>query len=310
MSYVSTKLKKEIIIDEIVTIHYFEYMKNFIFPGESHAFWEFLYVDKGCVVVQSDNQYYNLDAGDIIFHKPNEFHAFSSKGEKAPNLVAISFLTNSPMIDFFTNRHLTLTPEERKIISQIIAEAKTAFSTPLHVPTIEQVILAEHMPFGAQQMISLYLELFFITVKRNHSDKNSSANKVLVSPDLEFCFTSESLKQIIQFMELHICEPLSVQQICEEFSLSRSTLQSLFHKEKKCGMMDYFRYLKIEQAKEIFRSGKMNLTETAHYLSFSSLQHFSKQFKKATGMSPQEYVSSVKGMSQSVSRFRSSSFKR
>lgn len=46
MTYVKTKLQHSIDIDAIITLHYFEYMKNFEFKGESHNFWEFLYVDK------------------------------------------------------------------------------------------------------------------------------------------------------------------------------------------------------------------------------------------------------------------------
>lgn len=47
MSYQFTELKEELIIKKIVSLHYFEYMSDFTFPGESHNFWEFLYVDKG-----------------------------------------------------------------------------------------------------------------------------------------------------------------------------------------------------------------------------------------------------------------------
>ncbi|MEG1742456.1 MAG: AraC family transcriptional regulator, partial [Acetivibrio sp.] len=36
------------------------------------------------------------------------------------------------------------------------------------------------------------------------------------------------------------------------------------------------------------------------YLSYSSLQYFSKQFKKATGMSPLEYLNSVKKYSNEI----------
>ena len=43
MTYVKTKLQHSIDIDAIITLHYFEYMKNFEFKGESHNFWEFLY---------------------------------------------------------------------------------------------------------------------------------------------------------------------------------------------------------------------------------------------------------------------------
>lgn len=42
MTYVKTTLQHSIDIDAIITLHYFEYMKNFEFKGESHNFWEFL----------------------------------------------------------------------------------------------------------------------------------------------------------------------------------------------------------------------------------------------------------------------------
>ena len=35
MTYIKTKLKRSIDIDAIITLHYFEYMKNFEFKGES-----------------------------------------------------------------------------------------------------------------------------------------------------------------------------------------------------------------------------------------------------------------------------------
>ena len=78
MTYIRTHLKREIVIDSIITIHYFEYMKDFVFHGESHDFWEMLYVDKGSVQVRSGEDTVHLDAGDIIFHQPREFHAIRS----------------------------------------------------------------------------------------------------------------------------------------------------------------------------------------------------------------------------------------
>lgn len=41
MGFKSLELKQEILIDKIVTIHYFEYMSDYSFPGERHDFWEF-----------------------------------------------------------------------------------------------------------------------------------------------------------------------------------------------------------------------------------------------------------------------------
>ena len=102
-------------------------------------------------------------------------------------------------------------------------------------------------------------------------------------------------------MEFRICEQLSLDELCEHFSLSRSSIQKLFQKEKGCGPMEFFNRMKIQRAKDMIRDGRKNLTEIAGFLSYSSLPYFSKQFKKATGMAPMKYASSVKGITQAVS---------
>ncbi|MDY2594853.1 MAG: AraC family transcriptional regulator, partial [Oliverpabstia sp.] len=112
----------------------------------------------------------------------------------------------------------------------------------------------------------------------------------------------DRLKKITEYMQFHICEQLNIEEICTHFSMSRSSLQNLFHKEKGCGPIEYFNNLKIERAKDMIRDGTRNFTEIAYFLSYSSLQYFSRQFKKSTGMSPMEYASSVKGISRALKR--------
>lgn len=167
MTYVKTTLQHSIDIDAIITLHYFEYMKNFEFKGESHNFWEFLYVDKGTVAVRADDTWTTLYTGDIIFHQPNEFHAIKSIGKDSPNLVVMSFTSSSQAMSFFVNKSFTLSMEERAMISRIITEGRHTLATPMHIPSVEQVQLKEHAPFGSQQMILLYLEMFLITLIRD-----------------------------------------------------------------------------------------------------------------------------------------------
>ena len=74
-SYIKTKFNNIINITEIVTIHYYELDDVFNFVGEQHNFWELVYVDSGEVEITRDNEKVILRQGDIIFHKPNEFHS-------------------------------------------------------------------------------------------------------------------------------------------------------------------------------------------------------------------------------------------
>ena len=50
-NYESVTLHQSLLISKLFTVHYFEYMNDFSFPGEAHNFWEFLCVDKGEVDV-------------------------------------------------------------------------------------------------------------------------------------------------------------------------------------------------------------------------------------------------------------------
>lgn len=303
MTYIKTKLKKDIVVDSIITIHYFEYMKDFVFHGESHDFWEFLYVDKGSVLVRAGDDQFRLDTGDIIFHEPNEFYAIRSVGNVSPNLVVMSFTSASPAMDLFRRKSFALTMEERTLISAILNAAREAFSTPLHIPSIEQVKLNEQAPFGAQQFVQLCLELFLLTVARQisfRSSRSADTGQRQVLPAGRQDHKNQYVQEIISYMQFHICEQLTLDQLCEHFSLSRSALQKLFHHEMGCGPMKYFNSLKIDRSKEMIRDGNRNFTEIAGFLSYSSLSYFSKQFKKATGMSPMEYATSVKGISNAL----------
>ena len=106
--YKSTDLEITFDISEIYTIHYFEYFPDFDFAGETHDFWEFIYVDKGEVDIIADHMPIVLHKSEIAFHKPNEFHAVKANGKIAPNLVVISFTCNSPAMSFFRNKVLSL----------------------------------------------------------------------------------------------------------------------------------------------------------------------------------------------------------
>lgn len=84
MTYVKTKLQHSIDIDAIITLHYFEYMKNFEFKGESHNFWEFLYVDKGTVAVRADDTWTTLYTVTLSFTSQMNSMPLSPSGKIHP----------------------------------------------------------------------------------------------------------------------------------------------------------------------------------------------------------------------------------
>lgn len=97
-------------------------------------------------------------------------------------------------------------------------------------------------------------------------------------------------------MNRHIHEQLTLEQLSRETLMGRSQLQQLVKKRYGCGVIDLFLQLKTDTARQMIRENRLNFTEIAHALGYSSIHYFSRQFKKFTGMTPSEYSSSIKGL--------------
>lgn len=293
--YESIELKTELPINRFISIHYFEYMSDFSFAGESHDFWEFLCVDKGTVNVVAGENTYTLNKGDIIFHKPNEFHNVEANGIVAPNLVVITFECSSPAMRFFEDKILQIGDSERMLLGKIIKEARDTFAYGLDDPYCEKLVEKDNFPFASEQLIKLYVQEFLIQLIRSY--QNIHVKAVLTKSTRENG-KEETFNRIIDYMEMHIHTQLTIEQICKDNLIGCSILQKLFKEHTNCGVIDYFSNMKVNYAKQMIRSRQMNFTQIADNLGYNSIHYFSRQFKKMTGMSPSEYASSIKLLSE------------
>lgn len=294
MKYKSVVLNEEFSIRRIISIHYFEYMSDFLFAGESHNFWEFVYVDKGEIEVTANLERMTLRQGEIIFHKPNEFHSLAANGVVAPNLMVMSFECGDPSMEFFKEKILTVGTGERRILAQIISEARGCFFGPFDDPYQEQLIPQDSPRFGSQQLIKTYLEQFLIYLFRTSAFVPPSQPQNTSNIDkTETIYTT-----ILEYLEHNLCGHLTVEQICKDNLISGSQLKKLFREREQCGVIEFFNKMKIERAKELIRTRQMNFSQIADYLGYTSIHYFSRQFKKLTGMTPSEYTDSIKQMAE------------
>ena len=177
MPYIGIDLKDSITVGKLYSIHYFEYMSDFKFPGESHDFWEFICVDKGDVAVTGGDRQMILNRGEVAFHQPGEFHTVQATGHSAPNLVVISFQCDSPAMDFFREKVLQVDETERNLLADIVIEARHCFDCRLDDPYLQNMPQKEAEQFGAEQLIRLYLEHFLIHLLRRCSQPSPWGNQ-------------------------------------------------------------------------------------------------------------------------------------
>lgn len=291
MGYVSTFLNKEINIDYLVTVHYFEYTSDYFFTGEVHNFWEFMYVDKGEVEVTAGESCYLLRKGDIIFHKPMEFHNLWANGVIAPNLVVVAFKCDSPAMKYFEDKILRVSDSERDLLAKIVEEANQTFSSPLNDPNLRALEKSEKGQFASEQVIKLSLELMLLQLVRKNDVPQTN---IKITSSIREREGQDVFARVQYYLEENIDKQITLDDVCRDNLLGRSYLQKIFREKTGGGVMDYFGKMKISAAKQAIREGTRNFTGIANDLGYSSIHYFSRHFKKVTGMTPTEYASSVK----------------
>ena len=283
--------EKVFTIDKLITIFYLEFSKDFRYDGESHNFWEMVYIDKGEMICTADKNRFVLKSGELTFHKPNEFHNLSGNKSVAPNVSIITFETNSPEMEYFEGKIFKLNSEEKTLLSMLFAEGLSAFRlVDEKNPLLQKLMRIECAPIGASQITKNLLEIFLIKLRRNTETLTKKHRRSYKINGVEIPY---ELKAILDYLDENIERKITIADIAEHFGKSESTVKNLFAIYQDGGIIRYFHSLKINEAKRLIREGKLNMSQIADKLAFDNPQYFSKFFHTMTGMAPSEYKASI-----------------
>ena len=283
--YYKHKVENLLNISKIVTVHYFEFEPSFVSHGESHDFWELVYAVRNPLVCTANGERITLEEGEVLFHKPNEYHTLAANGEGAPDVFIISFECKSEAIRFFENKHLTLDRDLLKFIYMIIEESKNTFDLPISHPEIRKMPLAKTDSLGGMQLIKNLTEILLISLMRKETGKVDTTAQFLLKEDYEEHVT----RQIISYLKSNVQRSVTIDEIAKTLSYTKSYLFRQFKKSTGDTIMSYFLKIKVDVAKKMLREGKSTVSEIAAHLAFESPNYFSKAFKKVTGRTPMQY---------------------
>lgn len=263
-------VRRELQVTGLYTFFYQEREQGFIFSGEAHPMLELTYVDQGSLHSVVDGQDLLLNQGDMVLYGPGQWHMQYADIGVAPRFVTVSFDVSGGDLSSLMNRK---------------------FQSPQKTVTLLQQMLREQerMDAYSSDMILSLLTLLLLTLQR---EENTPAPKLKTSHSLHS--ENEIISRAQQFISAHIREKLSVPMVARRVDVSPSYLTALFHKNLQISPGEYIRRIKLQESKQMIREDSMNFTEIAAALQYSTVHHFSRQFKEKFGITPTEYAKSVR----------------
>ena len=106
-------------------------------------------------------------------------------------------------------------------------------------------------------------------------------------------YEDELLEKILAYIDETIYEPITIAEICQKFSMSRSSLQILFKENMDMPPKKYINELKLEKSRQMICENKYTISEIALMLGFNSIHYFSRAFTQKYNMAPSEYAKTI-----------------
>ena len=244
--------------------------KNFVFSGESHNFWEAVFVSEGEITAIADEQIYKLKQGMLLFHKPMEFHRLIADGKISSHLKIISFTAEGELMRNFENRCFNLSLSEQDAFSEItdyFIKAKFAYSNS-----------PNNFDYISNMAVTL-LEGFLLKLKEK---KGNTPKHISYNEDIYY--------KIVKTMKNNCDKSLSVNDIARLLNMSASNVKRVFALYSDIGIAKYFLNLRIRRSKELLQEG-LSPYEVAEKLGFKP-NYFYTVFKREVGITPNKYAKS------------------
>jgi len=267
----SLRVEGKFRVESIYTFWYQEKEQGFLFPGEAHPMAELTYVDQGALHSVADGQDLLLKQGDLVIYGPDQWHMQYADIGVAPRFVTISFELRGMELAPLMNRK---------------------FTAPQNVVTLLQNMLREQerMDAFSNEIILSQLNLLLLFLLRESAAPRGGKLQTSNAIHSE----NEIIRQAQQYISSHIREKLSVPLVARQVDVSPSYLTALFHKNLQISPGEYIRRIKLQESKQMIRENNLNFTEIAAELQYSTVHHFSRQFKEKFGITPTEYAKSVR----------------
>lgn len=97
------------------------------------------------------------------------------------------------------------------------------------------------------------------------------------------------IDSVIRYLKQYHTENVTLKNICDHFSCSRSHISHSFKKQTGKNIREFLAELRIEDAKSLLKYSNLTITEIAYSVGFSDSNYFSNVFKRSVGVSPMNY---------------------
>lgn len=264
------KYKAQLHLNELHAIFYQIKMA----PYESYSiggdYYELIIVDQGEVIHYVDEEKFVARKNDCFIYPPNQIRKQEIQKESVSSYLSILFSATG-LTHSIVNQITNLPSQNSQLVERVIELANVNASKNY----IDDELL-------------LYVKTILLRLIQGDSSINNHQ-----TTSMRENYENELFQTMVEFIEKNVEEHNQVSDLVDHFSLSRSTIQSLFNKHVNTTPKDFMNKVRLNRSKKMIRETQLTLSQIADKLGYGSIQYFSRAFSREFGMSPSSYAKSI-----------------
>lgn len=147
--------------------------------------------------------------------------------------------------------------------------------------------------FSDSEANSLDVNSLWVKIK-NKLDNYDFSNDII----REYCLLVDKerykdkqpvVRNCILYINDHIREKISLNEICDSLGVNKSYLSSIFNREMGFSIVDYIHKKRISNAKYLLSNTDFSISEISDYVGYFDTSYFIRIFKTVSGITPLKY---------------------
>ena len=254
-------------LKEILSSYYQIRKGSYQSGREKNSFYELIYVDHGEMDVTVDDETYHMQKYDLMLYHPGQKHSLETTEDSSCSFMSIAFTMDTGIKGNLKNRVF----HTRKDLYQTLTRFMKAIQedTPLNM-----------------ELAMLHLKEVLILLYQFDGEEKPAGQETT----LQSHYDDTMLNEILVFIHNNVYASYAVEDLCQKFSISRSSLQALFRANLGMTPKQYISELKLNEAKKLISQHEHTISQVSDLLGFTSIHYFSRRFKSYFGIAPSEYA--------------------
>lgn len=262
----------------------------------SHEYLQILYVNKGEITNEIDNNTEKLKAGELIILPP--FIKHRNQYFIGSDVFTISFTASfvdssftSPF-QLFDKQNFALNylqpfldfqkrPQDIKTVTFEIDQTH-------HVKALIKGLHDSYLKLNSTSKLKIHSQLLTLLTMINSSVDSAPSKSQAVTQQQ----AQNQVQSVIDYISQNSSRDLHIDELIEKTSISPAYFRRIFKDITGKSVVKYLTELRIYNAIQLIKSQKYNLTEISDRTGFNDKQNFYRSFKKIMGCSPSDFIKS------------------